>query len=46
MMGAYTIPLSTRLCVKCKRRATCEVFNTYNASLGYHCTPCGKRVLA
>jgi hypothetical protein len=32
--------------VQCKRRATYEVFNTYNASLGYHCAVCAKRRLA
>jgi len=41
MSPAYTKPLSVRL-VRCGRRATVEVFNTYNSSLGFYCGPCAR----
>jgi hypothetical protein len=27
----------------CGRKSECEVFNTYNATMGYYCLDCGKR---
>ncbi len=45
MSPAYTKPLAVRLCARCSRRATVEVFNTYNASLGFHCGPCARHLI-
>lgn len=42
-MPAYTKQLPKRECVVCGGRATVEVFNTYNGSLGPHCTVDGNR---
>ena len=41
-MPAYKISLKAT-CIKCGARATVEVFNTYNASLGKMCTKCADR---
>lgn len=32
-------------CRRCGRRASCEVFNSANATQGVFCAPCGKRRL-
>lgn len=45
-MTAYMRRLMPRNCVKCGAKATVEVFDTWNGSRGFHCTPCGKRLLA
>jgi len=46
-MSAYLKELVTR-CYRedCKSRAVVEVFNTWNASQGVFCRPCGKALVA
>lgn len=36
-MAAYKVEILKRTCRVCSNRATHEVFNTYNASVGYFC---------
>jgi hypothetical protein len=39
---AYLVPLSKPTCRDCRRRATVEMFNAYNASMGTFCKRHGK----
>lgn len=41
-MPAYSIPLDTPKCY-CGKKAKVQVFNTWNASVGFYCGPCGRR---
>lgn len=41
-MPWYRVPFHAPKCRKCGCRATCEVFNTYNATAGYFCEGHGK----
>lgn len=41
-MPAYVRPIETHRCEQCGKRATCQVFNTVNALVGWFCTPHGR----
>lgn len=46
-MSAYIKPIPKHQCQVCRwKKATVELFNSLNASLGYFCGVCGKRRLA
>ena len=42
---AFLRKIWPRRCVVCKKQATVELVNRYNASLGDYCGVCGRRAL-
>jgi hypothetical protein len=41
-MPAYSIPIPKPTCLACHRKATEEVFNRFNAHVGYYCSKHAK----
>ncbi len=41
---AHTRPLQNRVCQRCGKKATVEVYNARNAPCGYYCKTCGTRI--
>lgn len=44
-MPAHTRKIYPRLCATCRKKATVEVFNTYNATHGDYCTTHGNALV-
>lgn len=45
-MPAYKVKIPKRQCQTCPSHATHEVFNTFNASVGFFCNRCADRRLS
>ena len=45
-MGAYMVDITIHKCQRCSRTATHQVFNKYNALIGYFCQKHGTEQVA